>query len=197
MRKIVSKHEERKKRKRNQIVLSLILVFIMFSSILGFAFQTFGGHSGNNPSRDDYVPETTNFNGFEFSEQNGFWILDFNGMNLIFRYNPSQILKIKGEINSLLSYEAKTLYIYSESVQAKSEVRTNLFEFVDGIENACLDSNSECKDQVRTCEDNFIIIQEKDEQEIRQQNNCVFISGLEKDLTKLTDEFLYKILGVA
>ncbi len=197
MRKITSRHKDRRKRKRNQIGLSLILVFIMFSSILGFAFQSFGGQLGNSAGEgEDYVPETTDFNGFEFTEQNGFWILDFNGINLIFRYNPSQILGIEEVVNPILNYESKPLYIYSESVQAKSEIKTNMFGFVDKIEDACLEGLCEDK-QIRNCENNFIIIQEGNESEIRQQENCVFISGAKEDLIKLTDEFLYKILGVA
>ncbi len=196
MRKIISKHKERRKKKLKQVVLSLILIFIMFSSILGYAFQTFGGDSGNDPNGEDYVPEITNFNGFDFTEQNGFWILDFNGMNLIFRYNPSQLLGIENVINPILNYEAKPLYIYSENIQAKSEIKTNLFEFVDGIEDACLEDK--CEDNpIITCKDNFVVIQESDKSEIRQQDNCVFISGEKEDLIKLTDEFLYKILGVA
>ncbi len=196
MRKIISKHKEKRKKKIKQAVLSLALIFIILSSILGYAFQTFGGDSGNDSNGEDYVPEITNFNGFDFTEQNGFWILDLNGINLIFRYNPSQLLGIENIVNPLLNYEAKPLYVYSEDVQAKSEIKTNLFGFVEKIEDACLENKCE-DEQIKTCEDNFILIQESNNQGIRQQDNCVFISGKKEDLVKLTDEFLYKILGVA
>lgn len=197
MRKIISRHEEKRKRRVIQVWLSIILIFIMFSSILGFAFQTFGGHLGNRVNGEENIPETTNFNGFEFSEQSEFWVLNLNGINLIFRYNPSQIIKLNAELNPLLNYEAKSLYIYSESAQAKSEIKTNLFKFVDGIENACLEGIKNCEDPIKTCEENFIIIEESENREIKQQNNCVFIKGKKEDLVKLTDEFLYKIFGVA
>lgn len=192
MRKIISQSATHKKKRMNKILLSLGMIFIMFSSILGYAFQSFGGSEEESTEEK----KITTFNGFDFTEQSGFWILDFNGMNLIFRYNPSQIIESNSEINTLLNYEAKPLYIYSENVQAKSEIKTNLFEFVDGIEDACLDGL--CGDsQVKTCEDNFIIIKESENNEIKQQDNCLFIEGKMEDLVKLTDGFLYKILGVS
>ncbi len=192
MRKIISQSVAHKKKRMNKILLSLGMIFIMFSSILGYAFQSFGGTEENS----EVEKEVTTFNGFDFTEQSGFWVLDFNGMNLIFRYNPSQVIKSDSLINLLLNYEAKPLYIYSENAQAKSEIKTNLFEFVDSMENACLEGL--CNDsQIKTCEDNFIIIKESDKSEIKQQNNCLFIEGKTEDLIKLTDGFLYKILGVA
>lgn len=192
MRKIISKSEANKKKRLNKILLSLGMIFIMFSSILGYAFQSFGGTEED--SENDV--KTTKFNGFDFTEQSGFWGLNFNGINLIFRYNPSQIIKSDSVINLLLNYEAKPLYIYSENVQAKSEIRTNLFGFVDSIETACLEGL--CDDsQIKTCEDNFIIIKESEANMIKQQDNCLFIEGKSEDLIKLTDGFLYKIFGVA
>ena len=192
MRKIISKSEANKKKRLNKILLSLGMIFIMFSSILGYAFQSFGG----GEEESEVEKEITTFNGFDFTQQSGFWVLDFNGLNLIFRYNPSQVIKSDSLINLLLNYEAKPLYIYSENVQAKSEIKTNLFGFVDSIENACLEGL--CDDsQIKTCEDNFIIIKESEENILRQQDNCLFIEGKSEDLIKLTDGFLYKILGVA
>jgi hypothetical protein len=191
MRKIYSKHDEGRKKRRNQWILGGLLIFIMFSGTIGYAFQSFGGDSGE-------VTEVkkTNFNGFEFSEQNGFWILDFNGENLVFRHNPSQVIGIDSYVNPLLNYEAKPLYVYSEDIYAKSEIKTNLFGFVDVIEDACLEGIENCNNPIKTCDDNFILIRESETREIRQENKCVFISGNGEDLIKLTDEFLYKILGV-
>lgn len=193
MRKIISKNVAHKKKRMNKILLSFGMIFIMFSSILGYAFQSFGG---NNVDVTEQGLEVTTFNGFDFTQQSGFWVLDFNGLNLIFRYNPSQVIKSDSIINLLLNYEAKPLYIYSENIQAKSEIRTNLFGFVDSIEDACLEGLCD-ESKIKTCEDNFIIIKESEVNTIKQQDNCVFIEGKSEDLIKLTDGFLYKVLGVA
>jgi|TARA_Y100000034_G_scaffold14866_1_gene15634 hypothetical protein len=186
MRKIGSKYQEEKRRKRNQFVLGFVLIFVMFFSVIGYSFQ--GTVSHNN------IVENSNYNGFEFIEQNGFWILNQNNVNLIFRYSPNEVPNINSKLKNLNNYNGKPLYIFSESTEAESEIRTNLFQSVERIQNACLE---ECDKNlpIKTCEDNFIIIKEGDEK-IVQENNCVFITGKIEDLTKLADEFLFKILEI-
>ena len=197
MRKIISKHEEGKKRKRNQLILGVFLIFVMFGSVLGFVipFGTNGGAiqgEGQTPTLN-----TINYNGFEFTEQNGFWILNLNDNNFVFRYNPNQIENITPELNSLNDYYGKPLYVYSESIEAESEIYTNLFLFVEKIENACL-KGERCNENlsIQTCEDNFIIIKESEDNKIVQENNCVFIQSNKEDLAKFTDEFLFKLLDI-
>ena len=194
MRRISSKYKEEKKIKRNQIMIGLILIFVMFSSVLGFAFINHSISGGSNVNENNF--NSINYKGFEFIEQNGFWILNLNGVNFIFRYNPNQVPRIASEIKSLENYQEKVLYLYSENVLAESEIQTNLFQFTNGIENACLE-NEKCGEEfpIRTCEDNFIIIREGI-QGITQENNCVFIEGKKEDLTRLANEFLFKLLGV-
>jgi len=65
------------------------------------------------------------------------------------------------------------------------------------MQNACLEEEG-CKEDwpTKTCEDNFIIIEEKNETSIIQDNNCVFIQGPQENLTKISDEFLFRVLGV-
>ena len=193
MRRISSKYQENKKRRRNQFIIGSVLIFVMFSSVLGFAFSN--PHSGGRV--DDINSNNVNsinYNGFEFTEQNSFWILNQNNINFIFRNNPHEVPRINSELKDLNNYNGKPLYIFSESIEAESEIYTNLFQLVERIQNACLE---ECDENlpIKTCEDNFIIIKEGDEK-IVQDNNCVFITGKIEDLTKLSDEFLYKILGV-
>lgn len=192
MRRLNSKRQEEKKKKRNQIIVGLILIFVMFSSVLGFAFMTFS--QSGEVNTDNLNFNSVNYNGFEFIEQSNLWILNLNEINFIFRYNPNQVPRIVSEIKPLENYQEKILYLYSEDILAESEIRTNLFQFTNGIENACLE---ECEEgfPVKTCEENFIIIREGN-QSITQKNNCVFIEGAKEDLTKLADEFLFKLMGI-
>ena len=190
MRSITSKHKENRKRKRNQTVVGLILIFVMFSSVLGFAFSSFSSHSGRIGINNQNNINSVNYNGFEFLEQNGFWILNKNDVNFIFRYNPNQVDRILSEVKPLNNYQGKILYIYSEDILAESEVYTNLLQFTEDIENACLE---ECEEgfAVKTCEDNFVIIREGNKG-IIQEDNCVFKEREKENLIKLTDEFLFK-----
>ena len=53
---------------------------------------------------------------------------------------------------------------------------------------------------VKTCQDNFIIIEDTSNSNepsgIEQKNNCVFIKENSNGLLGISDEFLFKILGV-
>lgn len=202
MRRLVPKHEESKRRKRNQLTVGLVLIFLMFFSTVGFAVQIIGGggNEGNiGGENTGEQTQTISYNGFEFREQSGFWILNKDNINFIFRNNPNEVAKVDSIINSLDNYLDKPLYINSESIESESEVQTNLLQFVSEMENACLEGENCGELLIRSCEENFIIIKETigDEQAgISQENNCVFIKGEKQDLVKLTDEFLFKLLGV-
>ena len=204
MRRLTSKYQEERGKKRNQILIGLILIFVMFSSVLGFAFLNHSFIGGGNAQRDNFGSSNVNvdnfnsinYNGFEFIEQNNFWILNLNEVNFIFRHNPTQVPRIASEIKPLETYQEKVLYLYSEDILAESEIKINLLQFTNGIEKACL-KEEKCGENVpvKTCEDNFIIIREGN-QSITQEDNCVFIEGKKEDLTKLADEFLFKLMGI-
>ena len=82
MRRILSKEDEAKRKKRNQVILGIILGVVMIMSTFGFAFQNsiFGG-STNTPG--NYVNQTT-YNGYTFVNQNGLWYIG----NFSFSYLP-------------------------------------------------------------------------------------------------------------
>ena len=71
-------------------------------------------------------------------------------------------------------------------------------QIVQRIQPACLDK--ECDEDenlaVKNCTDNFIIIKKDDVSKIEQEDNCVFISAPQENLTRITDEFLFKILSI-
>jgi len=189
MRKIISKHKEDKKRKRNQLIVGFILIFIMFFSVLGYSL---GGRDATEDSNK------INYNGFEFENQNGFWVLNMENFNFIFRYNPEQVEKSYALVNPLNNYYQKPLYVSSENLEAEREIYINLQQIALRMQSACLEGE-ECRDEnmaVKTCADNFIIIREDNSSYITQNENCVFINGPQENLTRMTDEFLFKILGV-
>jgi len=192
MRKISSKYNEDKKKKRNGLIVGGILIFVMLFSILGYSFQ------GKSIEEDN--TKKINYNGFEFVEQNGYWFTNIGNSQFVFKYNPEQVGKIDSELNLLNNYYGKTLYIFSENNEAELEIYRNLFyqnQIVQRIQSACLEEE-ECDENlpVKTCEDNFIIIKENDNSQIIQEENCVFIKGKQENLTKITDEFLFKIIEI-
>ena len=190
MRQIIGKAEQGKKRKRNQIIVGLILVGVMILSTLGYAFND---NSSENSKKIVY-------NGFKFENQQGLWVLNTGGIDFGFQYNPNEVERVNGVINPLNNYTGKPLYISCSNRNAEFEIYQNLDRFILRKQYACL-VNSTCGDEnlpIKTCEDNFILIEESEDNSssIIQEQNCVFIKGNKEELVKITDEFLFKIIGV-
>ena len=191
MRRLVSKEEEAKNKKRNQIILGFFLVFVLILSSISFALQ--GGLGSSNTGQGNTQGNEIEYNGFKFTNQNGLWLLG----NYVFRYLPTQVEDIDSEVNPIANYQGKPAYIYSEDEDATIDLVVNLGSVVQRIQKACPEGVI-CSAElpVKTCNDNFIIIKEDTENSITQENNCVFIKGQKDELAKLVDAFLFKILEI-
>ncbi|HLA23526.1 MAG TPA: hypothetical protein VJZ93_03270 [Candidatus Nanoarchaeia archaeon] len=193
MRKITSKHDEEKKQRRTRLVLGFFLIFIMLFSTLGYAFS----YISNQATQNTQTAETINYNGFQFTNQNGFWISSVNGNSFILRNNPNEVPEIISKLNGISSYKNKPLYIFSESIEAESEIRTNMAIFSERIQNACIEGAScEGNFPIKNCNDNLIIIKKGEQESVTQENNCVYIIGKQENLGKLADRFLLNIFGI-
>ena len=188
MRKIISKEQSEKRKNRNQLIVGLILIGVMLIGIFGYSFQGFlGGNSA----------EKIKYNGFEFTKQNYFWVLESGNNNFIFKYNPEEVERVSGYVAPIGNYLNKPVYIFSENKEAELEIYRNVNPFVQRVQEACLEGEK-CDENlpIKTCKDSFIIIKEGNFSSIIQNENCVFIEGKQEDLVKLSDEFLFKIFGV-
>ncbi len=189
MRKIGSKHDEEKKHKRNQLIIGVILILVMFGSVFGIIVGSFGKEDNTK----------TEYNGFEFTKQNERWLLNIGDFQFVFRYNPYEVEEIEANssLKYLNNYYNKPLYISSENNEASSEIYMNLESIIERVQSACLEGEK-CEGglPVKTCASNFIIIREGNLDNITQKENCVFIYGSQENLTKVSDEFLFQIMGV-
>jgi len=190
IRRLTSKHDEDKRKKKNQIVVGVVLVFLMLLSTLGYSF-------GTNLSQQNQQGAIVNYNGYEFSYFNGLWSLNIGGTIFSFINSPATAFKTNSTLKSLTNYYGKPLYIYSENAEAEAEISRNLFGVSEEITPACI-GGATCGEgiQIKTCEDNFIIIKETKEASISQENGCIFLYGPPESLTRVTDGFLLKIIGV-
>lgn len=189
MRKIIPRHKEAKRKRRKQIIVGIVLIFIMLVSIFGYSF-------GNTANRKEEVV----YNGIKFVKEEGIWKANFKDLYLLLMNNPSQIFNIDYNLNLVNNYYGKPLYIYSEDSNSEIEIYRNLFyynQIVQRMQPACFDGQ-ECSEDLpmKTCEDNFIIIKEDEKNEVIQEDNCIFISGNKEELSGLTDGFLLKIIGL-
>jgi hypothetical protein len=188
MRRIETKKDIEKKNKKNQIIIGGILIFIMLGSTFGIIVDSFGANSD---------VEKVEYNGYKFTYQNSFWVTNVGNYEFAFKYNPNDVEKIDSELNLLNSYSNLPLYVHSEDYVSEVEIYRNLGNIVQRFQGACL-NNEECKEDwpIKDCSNNFIIIKKANESRIYQNERCVFIEGKEGNLTQLTDEFLFKIIGI-
>jgi hypothetical protein len=189
VRKIISKEKEGKKKRRKQFLIGGILILVMVVSVIGYAFN-----------REEQNTSKITYNGFEFIQQSGFWSLSMEDFQFYFSYNPEETGNIDSELKSLNNYEGKPLYIYSENAEAGTEIYRNLLyqnQIVERMQNACPEGEK-CDEKipVKNCTDNFVIIREDNNSRITQNENCVFIQGSRENLPRLSDSFLFKIIGV-
>lgn len=188
MRKIVSREEVAKGNKRNQLLLAALLILIMFGSVFGIIANSFGKSTET---------EKVNYHGYGFVSSNGFWTTKIGNYSFTFQYNPEQVEKVSSSVDFSNKYQGKTLYFSSENPYAISEIYKNLNQIVGRFQEACLNETG-CKDNlpIKNCSNNFIIIRESNLTNILQDENCVYIEGNPENLTEITDEFLFKTLGV-
>ncbi len=192
MRKIITQREKDRIRRRNQIIVGSILIFIMFFSALGYSFQ------GKSSSSEGEI----SYNGYKFVKNGNYWFTTIGDTGFAFSYNPieTQNVLFSAEMPSLDNYYWNPLYIFSDSKEAEIEIYSNLGQFVQRVQQACLESFSNderCKNlPVKNCENNFIIMRHSNATKIERDKNCIFIYSDEENLTKATDAFLFKVLGV-
>jgi hypothetical protein len=192
MRKIITKESEAKRRKRNQLIIGIILVVVMGLSTIGYSLS---GVSKTGDSSSSII-----YNNIQFTKTSGLWYAKPNELTFSFTYNPNEVEKTSNILNEISSYSGKPLYIYSKNSNAITEIYRNLVysnNIVLRMQEACPE-NENCNEDIpiKNCENNFIIIREANESRITQNNKCVFIEGKSEDLVKQTDSFLYKITGI-
>lgn len=188
MRRIVSKSEHEKKRKRNSLIIGLILIIVMFGSVFGIVVGSLGGNSqGKNKIK---------YGEYEFLNENNFWKTSIGNLEFVFQYLPTQTKNITTPLKNVNNYYNKPLYVYSEDANSENEIYRNLQQIASRTQSACFNKENCTGDfPIKTCSDNFIIISEGEE-EITQVENCVYIKGEKEKLSELTDSFLYNILGI-
>lgn len=188
VKRILSSNERKSKERFNQLLVGLILIFLMILSTLGYALS--GNQEENNSEKITY-------NGLEFVFQNNYWVMNIEGMQFGFKYNPKEVKEMNPKINGISLYYNQPLYIESEDSTSTSEIYINLNQIVQRMQNACI-NESDCEGDlpIKNCSSNFIIIQENEIPLIIQNQSCVFIQGPKENLTMITDEFLFNLLEI-
>lgn len=187
MRKLGSEKGIEQKRKRNTLILSIFMLFILVGGTAGYAFITSPGSSNPtaNPSGSQDGSDLADFIG-------GRWVVNADGLEFSLANSPESVSDIPVEQSmSTFSYIGKPLYIDSDNTAINSELATVLTNYASRIQTACYgpcDKDLPEKD----CTDNLIIWRDNPQNRVYQEENCIFIEG---DL-RAVDAFLYNLIGL-
>lgn len=185
MQKIISKEEKDSKQRRNSMIIGIILIAIMVFSTAGYAFF---GRENKNTNKISY----NNIKFFLLDD--GLWHFNLNNEEYATEHNPKETENISFSLTlNKYSYENKPLYFsYDSERQGIDEISRNIGRFAERIQYACMENCTEDY-PIKNCSSNIIIIKERNESLIKQEDNCVYIFS--NDL-KAEDAFIFKILEV-
>ena len=181
MRKLGTREALEKKQKRSTIIISVLMLFILVASTVGFAFVY-------NPGSTD------SFGNTESGVRNigDYWVLNVGGENIGFSSSPDSTADIPVEITAKINdYFGSILYIVSDNEGVTQEIVSTIGRYADRIQLACY---GECEEDLpeKDCSDNLIVWNQSIDNRVYQQEGCVFIEG---DI-RAVDAFLYRIFGV-
>ncbi len=180
IRKLQSAEEIEKKKKRNMLIASIVLIAIL-------VFSTAGYFSSTNEGSDN------NKNNKNISEIGNEWVLDYGGQYLRFSNPPEVAENVSMNFDYLIGdYSGKVVYVASDSDSASYEIGASLGRYTQRIQGACY---GKCNKDFpeKNCTEMLIVFSKSNEtSRIYQEQSCVFIEG---DL-KAVDSFLYRIFGV-
>lgn len=189
MRKIQTKAEIDKQKKKDQIIIGTIMIGLLLISTLGYSFMS--GDSDNKNSK------TTEL-GIDFLKENGYWKALLEGKSVMFQNLPSEVSDISVDISlGLEQYLNQPLYFVNPN-RGASEVLNNIGGYLLRYQEACdllEEGDNLCEGDlpVKDCENNLIIFRSGNETKVYQNNNCIYIIG---DEIKGADAFLYKLLDI-
>jgi hypothetical protein len=179
IRKLQSAEEIEKKKKRNMLIASIVLIAILVFSTAGyFSSDSDNGNTKNNKN---------------ISEIGNEWVLDYGGQYLRFSNPPEVAENVSMNFNYLIDdYSGKVAYVASDSDSASYEIGASLGRYTQRMQGACY---GKCDKDFpeKNCTDYIIVFSKSNEtSRVYQEQNCIFIEG---DL-KAVDAFLYRVFGV-
>ena len=179
-------------KKAAKIFVTLFIIVIMITSVLGFiAIQS----GSNNNSQT-----TKKINDHKFDLINGRWVTSINGQQFVFDSLPDQL---KGyEVNDI-KLNTKNYIIYDFS---KNDLENELIKLEltlrltgNGGVRACL-NEKECDNElpIVNCNDvnGFYFKLNYETKDVTKDGNCIAIEGTSYQISSYIDYINYKILGI-
>lgn len=197
IKKIVTKDDQERKRKRNYILIGVVMVLLMVISPAGYTMLQ---------DKDNSQVNSIKYNGIDFvKDGNGYWEFQYNSQAFITQYNPLELNDTKvSTLFSLSSYNGQVLsFDWNDSQEGVAELDRNL----EGnkiplrvVPKACLSEDCPGNYPIKDCSvDNVISFRypvNNEAERVYTDENCVFIVANQTNQIKYADAFLYNILGI-
>jgi hypothetical protein len=185
MRRIETREEKEKRQKKRTRIFSMIMLFIMIVSTLGYAFITFQEDSDNTKKTSGQA-QAQNFDSR--------WILDYKGQQMALISSKESTKNISLELFlDINNYAGNSIYLdYGNSSAILYEIAQNLQNYALRVLPACYGS-CDLNLPEKNCSDLLIVYKKANENKVYQKENCVFIEG---DV-RAADAFIYKIFDTA
>ena len=181
MKKIETEEDRERRNKKNKTIIGLILIVLMVGSTAGYAISLFGGNK----------EEKTSSNQPTFNGQ--YWVINYGGKELAFSYSPEEVKQVPINIAFRIGdYQNVPVFIASDSEEIDREIAGIIGLYAERVQKACYGPCNESELPEKDCSSNLIVWNISEENNVYQQNRCVFIEG---DI-KAVDAFLYKILNI-
>ncbi|MAE49532.1 hypothetical protein CMI48_01755 [Candidatus Pacearchaeota archaeon] len=203
MRAVGTEAQLDRSRKRNGIIISVLMLVLLVASSVGFAFL-----SSNHTSGSQQVAGSEG--AYEGSGVGG-WVVPVLGREVRLTFGLEEVAEIPVALTTgIEAYQGKTLYLAVENPGIEAELRSTIGVFTDRIQLACY---GECELDLpeKDCSENVIVwtdgVAEASSAgprssdkvnaasdvggQVTQGEGCVFIEG---DL-RAVDAFLYKVFG--
>ena len=190
MRRIKSMADVDRARRRNNIILGVVMILLLVVSTAGYSLM------GADSEDENVVSEL----GFDFVRDGGMWKLIFEEGEIFgFSYLPSEVEDVDVDVSiEFGDYSGKPLYFVNPG-EGAGEVLNNIGRYILRYQESCLDSKTNetiiCEGDlpVKDCSSNLIIFMEGNSTRVYGDENCVYVVG---DAVKGSDAFLYNVLGV-
>ncbi len=200
MDKIKSKKEKERKSKLKQsfmVGISLVLIFTMIFSAVGFGFLNKGYQNDQNGGGS-----ILNYRGREFVQNSqGLWQTVIGEKEIATVYNPSETENIKFDFEYNLKNINGRIYYDEDNPLAGQEIASNLYPFVEKIpQKACLEGSGCGEELVKNCSDNLIVFNSENNVnntiKIYKEKNCVFVNAPYGEQTRIADKIIFEMLDI-
>ena len=179
MRKIKTQGELEKKNKRNIAIMSILMLFLLVVSSIGFAFIS-GPGLGSNEQDVQNQEDISPYDKISFQYQGV-------NINLLSSYKDIENISVDNSV-STAPYLGNILYVDAKNIGILQEISSTLGRFSSRVQEVCYGN---CKENwpEKNCTENLIVWKESSENKVYKEENCVFIEG---DI-RAADAFIYKL----